>query len=158
MQNPGYVPAGNDFRSSILQYLCPTNTFFMEKFDDVITCDLWVRPPQSKILATPMNWRSLEKLFENLFWRTLAPVSLVLCLGLEHSCPWPREGLSSERLSLAMASNFFVSLALASSLVSSTPSLCIVVLNLYVLLSKLVYSATFLQQLAATFTLLHGAL
>ena len=29
-------------------------------------------------------------------------------LGLEHSCPWPREGLSSERLSLT--SDFFVSL------------------------------------------------
>ena len=35
---------------------------------------------------------------------------------------------------------------------------CIVVLNLYILLSKLVYSATFLKQLAATFVLLHGAL
>ena len=34
----------------------------------------------------------------------------------------------------------------------------IVALNLYILLSKLVYSATFLQQLAATFILLHGAL
>ena len=44
-----------------------------------------------------------------------------LDLGLERSCPWPRECLSSERLSLA--SDFFVSLALASSLVSSTPSL-----------------------------------
>ena len=78
-------------------------------------------------------------------------MSLVLGLGLEHSCPWPREGLSSERLSLALAlassipvlglervcprkgcpwpwpwlRNFFVSLALAlaSSLVSSTPPL-----------------------------------
>ena len=52
-------------------------------------------------------------------------MSLVLGLGLEHSCPWPREGLSSERLSLALAlaSDFFVSLALASSLVSSTPPL-----------------------------------
>ena len=48
-------------------------------------------------------------------------VSLVLGLGLEHSCPWPREGLFSERLSLAL--DFFVSLALASSLVSSTPPL-----------------------------------
>ena len=55
------------------------------------------------------------------FWRALALVSLVL--GLEHSCPWPRECLSSERLSLALASDFFVSLALASSLVSSTPPL-----------------------------------
>ena len=57
------------------------------------------------------------------FWRALALVSLVLGLGLEHSCPWPRECLSSERLSLALASDFFVSLALASSLVSSTPPL-----------------------------------
>ena len=32
-------------------------------------------------------------------------MSLVLGLGLEHSCPWPRECLSSERLSLA--SDFF---------------------------------------------------
>ena len=39
-------------------------------------------------------------------WRTLAPVSLVLGLGLEHSCSWPREVLSSERLSLA--SDFFL--------------------------------------------------
>ena len=44
-------------------------------------------------------------------------MSLVLCL--EHSCPWPREGLSSERLSLA----------LASSLVSLTPPLLIRVKN-----------------------------
>ena len=29
------------------------------------------------------------------FWRALALVSLVLGLGLEHSCPWPRECLSS---------------------------------------------------------------
>ena len=48
------------------------------------------------------------------FWRALALVSLVLRLGLDHSCPWPRECLSSERLSLVLASDFFVSLALAS--------------------------------------------
>ena len=40
-----------------------------------------------------------------------------LVLGLKHSCPLPREGLSSEGLSLAL--DFFV--PLASSLVSSTP-------------------------------------
>ena len=34
-------------------------------------------------------------------------MSLVLGLGLEHSCFWPREGLSSERLFLALASDFF---------------------------------------------------
>ena len=73
-------------------------------------------------------WKSPEKLFVKtsfFFWRALALVSLVLGLGLEHSSPWPRECLSSERLSLALAlaSGFFVSLALASSLVSSTPPL-----------------------------------
>ena len=54
------------------------------------------------------------------FWRALALVSLVL--GLEHSCPWPRECLSSERLS-PWSRIFFMSLALASSLMSSTPPL-----------------------------------
>ena len=47
-----------------------------------------------------------------LFWRARALVSLVLGLGLEHSCPWPREVLSSERLSLALASDFFCVLGL----------------------------------------------
>ena len=32
-------------------------------FDDVIACDLWFRPSQSKILAPPVNWRLPEKLF-----------------------------------------------------------------------------------------------
>ena len=40
------------------------------------------------------------------------PVSLVLGLGLERSCPWPREVLSSKRLSLALASDFFCVLGL----------------------------------------------
>ena len=65
------------------------------------------------------------------FWRALAPVSLVL--GLELSCPWPQEVLSSEGLSMALASDFFVSLALAlaSSLVSSTPPLFITYVALF---------------------------
>ena len=52
------------------------------------------------------------------FWRALALVSLVLGLGLEHSCPWPRECLSSERLSLALAlaSDFFCVLGLGLGL------------------------------------------
>ena len=53
-----------------------------------------------------------EDLFFFFFWRALAHVSLVLGLGLEHSCPWPRECLSSERLSLALASDFFCVLGL----------------------------------------------
>ena len=39
-------------------------------------------------------------------------MSLVLGLVLEHSCPWPQECLSSERLSLALASDFFCVLGL----------------------------------------------
>ena len=62
----------------------------------------------------------LKNFFEDLFFflRTLAAVSLVLGLGLEHSCPWPREGLSSERLSLALAlaSDFFCVLGLGLGL------------------------------------------
>ena len=46
------------------------------------------------------------------FGRALALVSLILGLGLEHFCPWPRECLSSERLSLALASDFFCVLGL----------------------------------------------
>ena len=54
--------------------------------------------------------RLLEKSFwKHFFWRALASVSLVL--GLERICPWP------------WLRNFFVFLALVSSLVSSTPPL-----------------------------------
>ena len=78
-----------------------------KNFDDVIACDLWFWAPQSKLLATPKSWRLPEKLFWRPFFRrTLAAVSLVLGLGLEHSCPWPRVGLSSERLFFALASDF----------------------------------------------------
>ena len=40
----------------------------------------------------------------------------VLGLGLQHSCPWPREGLSSKSLSLALASDFFCVLGLGLGL------------------------------------------
>ena len=54
----------------------------------------------------------LKNFCEDLFfWRALALVSLI-GLGLEHSCPWPRECLSSERLSLVLASDFFCVLGL----------------------------------------------
>ena len=56
-------------------------------------------------------WDRQKNFCEDLFFlRALALVSLVLGLGLEHSCPWPRECLSSERLSLA--SDFFCVLGL----------------------------------------------
>ena len=61
-----------------------------------------------------------KKNFEDLFLRkTLAFVSLVLGLGLKHSCPWPWPRI------------FFVSLALASNLVSSTPSLVLWCSNVF---------------------------
>ena len=59
----------------------------------------------------------LKKFF--FVWKTLAPVSLVLGVGLEHSCPWPRESLSSIELLLALASDFVC----VVGLVSSTPPL-----------------------------------
>ena len=43
-------------------------------------------------------------------------MSLDLGLGLEHFCPWPREGLSSEELSLALVSDFFCVLGLGLEL------------------------------------------
>ena len=64
-----------------------------------------------KCFSRPFFWISIEKRFLKTFFlrKTLAFVSLILGLGLEHSCPWPRI--------------FFVSLA--SSLVSSTSPLVI---------------------------------
>ena len=62
-----------------------------------------------KIFVKPfffeIAWKNFWRPF--FFLRALALVSLVLGLGLEHSCPWPWECLSSERLSLALASDFF---------------------------------------------------
>ena len=103
------MPIGNDFRSSILRYFCPTKTSSFENF--------WWRHCMWFVVYASANQKSLVRLwigdrlknfFEDLFLNTC---SCVLDLGLEHSCPWPRDGLSSERLSLA------------SSLVSSTPPL-----------------------------------
>ena len=53
----------------------PTGKFF----DDTIACGLWFRPPQSKILATSINWRLPEKLF----WRPFFFFGEHLRL-----CPW----------------------------------------------------------------------
>ena len=57
-------------------------------------------------------------LSENLFFKHFRVVSLVLGLGFEHSCPWPRKGFSSEGVSLALvfASKFFVFLAMPQAL------------------------------------------
>ena len=97
-----------------------------------------------KFLKDVFSWGSLEKFCEDFFffffffgdrlknfwedlfffWRPLALVSLVL--GLEHSCPWPRECLSSERLSLALASDFFgvLGLGLEPYVLDSTSASC----------------------------------
>ena len=58
---------------------------------------MWFRPLQSKILATPINWRLPEIFFEDLFFGKhlqLCPWSLALTssipvLGLKRVCPWP---------------------------------------------------------------------
>ena len=48
----------------------------------------------------------LKNSCEDLFFFLESTCACVLGLGLEHSCPWPRECLSSERLFLA--SDFFL--------------------------------------------------
>ena len=80
-----------------------------------------------KRFVVEIAWKIFVKTFffflrspEKFLWRPfffffgehLRFVSLVLGLGLEHSCPWPRECLSSERLSFALASDFFCVLGL----------------------------------------------
>ena len=73
-----------------------------------------------KILEGVFYWRKTEKNFE-LFDNT-CPCVLSPWLGLEHSCPWPREGLSSEGLYLALASNDFwvLGLGLEPCVIDST--------------------------------------
>ena len=80
----------------------------LEEFLECLKFCRWAE----KIFSRPFFFGDhLKKFFEDVFfWRTLAFVSLVL--GLEHSCPWPRECLSSDRLSLALASDFFCVLGL----------------------------------------------
>ena len=59
------------------------------------------------------------KIYEDLFFgKHLRVVSVVLGRGLEHSCLWPRKGRS-------LALDCFVSLALASTLLSKTPPLLV---------------------------------
>ena len=72
--------------------------------------NFWRPFSPKKFFWKPFFWDCLKKIFwKPFFWRTLAPVSLVLGLGLERICPWPWPRI------------FFVFLTLASSLVSSTP-------------------------------------
>ena len=67
-------------------------------------------------------FRSPEENFEELYFfvEYLLPVFLVFSLGLKHSCPWPQEGLFSEELFLALASNFFCVLGLEPCVLDST--------------------------------------
>ena len=62
---------------------------------------------------------------EVFFGEDLSVVSLVFGLDLKQACPWPQEGLSSEGRSLILVSIFFVFLALALSLISSTSPLSV---------------------------------
>ena len=75
----------------------------------------WSTPETSrKFMKTSFFRRTSENL--RLFWRR--PFFRRLLTKLR-PWPWPRESLSSGNWSLALVSDFFVSLALASTLVSS---------------------------------------
>ena len=80
-----------------------------EIYDDLF---FWKMPEISRKICDLFGRRPF-------FGKNLRSVSLVL--GLEHSCPWLRKGLSSESQSLNLASDFFAFLVLATSLVSLTP-------------------------------------
>ena len=105
LQNPGYVPAGNnDFRSSILRYLCPTKTSFLEIFRWRHFMWLWFGPPPIKnsgyAYELEIAWKTFLKTFFFLEHLRLCPWSLALAssipvLGLDRvcprkGCPWPR--------------------------------------------------------------------
>ena len=96
----------------MLKFCGVLEKFFGKRFSVEIAWKIFV-----KTFFFFFFWDRLKNFCEDLFFfvfgEHLRFVFLVLGLGLEHSCPWPRECLSSERLSLA----------LASSLVSSTPPL-----------------------------------
>ena len=49
-QNPGKVPSGYGFRSSILRYLCPTKNYFFENFwwRHCVWFVVWAPPPNQK--------------------------------------------------------------------------------------------------------------
>ena len=82
---------------------------FREKFAAVLRAKLFFFEEQLNFFAR-----------RSFFGKHLRVVSLVLGLGLEHSCPWPREGQSSESRSLALASDFFCVLGLELCVLDST--------------------------------------
>ena len=79
----------------LLKFRGALEKFFGKRFFVEIAWKIFVKT----FFFFEIAWKIFVKTF--FFWRALALVSLVLGLGLEHSCPWPRECLSSERLSLA---------------------------------------------------------
>ena len=119
------MPTGNNFRSISYDIFVSQKFPLWKNFDDVIACDLWFRPLPTKnsgyAYELEIAWK---KILKNFFFgehmrlcpRSLALASSIPVLGLERvcprkGCPWPWPRI------------FFVSLALASSLVSLTPPL-----------------------------------
>ena len=116
------MPTGNDFRSSILWYLCPTKSSSFENFwwRHCMWFVVWASLP-IKNSGHAYKLEIARKTFLKTFFfgehLRLCPWSLassIPVLGLERVCP--RKGCPWPRI-------FFVSLA--SSLVSSTPPLMI---------------------------------
>ena len=77
----------------------PQKLSLWKNFDDVISCNLWFRPPPIKnsgyAYKLKIAWKTFFEGFNFFFWRTLTAVSLVLGPGLKRSCFWTREDLSS---------------------------------------------------------------
>ena len=127
----GFLKTSPKLRVSTFQlYLFkPSAKFWLSAnrqiFDDVIACDLWFRPPQSKILATPISRRLCEKLFLRPFF------------VLENTCgcvlgPWPRAFLSLAsrgsvlgKAVLGLGLGFFCVLGLEPYVLDSTSAIVV---------------------------------
>ena len=83
---------------------------FVERLKKIFKRRFLLENAWKKFLKTFFLKSSEKKFWRPFFLETLALVSLVLGLGLEHFCSWPRECLSSETLPLA--SDFFCVLGL----------------------------------------------
>ena len=97
----------------LLKFCGAVEKFVGKRFFEEIAWKIFVKTFFSFL---EIAWKIFVKTFFFFFFESTC--ACVLGLGLEHSCTWPREVLSSERLSLA--SDFFCVLGLEPCVLDST--------------------------------------
>ena len=78
------------------------------------------RSPENFFVGLFFLGDRLKKCLKTFFFFLENTCLYVHGFGHEHSCPWPRKGLSSEGLSLSLASDFFCVLGLEPCVLDST--------------------------------------